>query len=70
MVSATSVLPTRMEGSVRGDPNTPYQVEISADLRTWESLGGISTDATGNGTGSGTNPPAGNRHYHRARGTP
>lgn len=68
VVSVTTVSSTRVEDSVRGDPNTAYQVEVSTDLGTWESLGGITTDATGNGAWSEANPPAGTRRFYRAKG--
>jgi hypothetical protein len=70
VLAVATLSPTRVNGSIQGDPTTSYRIEMSADLIAWDLLTVVTTEAAGTVAWTDPNPPAGAQRFYRAKGTP
>lgn len=67
-VLTVKVTGTGVNGSLRADPNSTYQMQMSGDLTTWNNQGTVTTDAQGVGTWSDSGAAGVSHRFYRARG--
>jgi hypothetical protein len=54
LLTVISMLPQRLDGTLKADPNASYDILVSADLATWTPLTTVTTDGAGGATWSDT----------------